>query len=379
MALELPDDLDLLLDGTADALDIPPLLEEQARSRYGDVGTWLARTGDRPGSAPWDVYPQGSARLGTMVQPTADAAEFDIDLVCQRNIRPELTTTEQLKQDTGNALTAYARARAGMEICPDKMSSGRRCWTLGYEDLRLHLDVLPAIPDPEDGGTGILLADRDLRPWQRSNPIEYAAWFADQGERTLVFKERGRLDPVPQWSRRTVLQRTVQVIKRHRDRFYGEDLEGLPPSILVTTLVAHAYQGETSIIAAVTSASAHMPDFISNRAGTLWVPNPKQPTENFADRWQADPRRRQRFVEWIDALRGDIQAIRDLRGTAVTIKMAEVLGREPVFKAADARGERIRQLREQGLLRAAVGTAMLGTGAGVKVSQHGFFGPRPRS
>ena len=40
-----------------------------------------------------------------------------------------------------------------------------------------HMDVLPAIPDPDGRASGILLTDRDFHEWLHSDPIAYTNWF----------------------------------------------------------------------------------------------------------------------------------------------------------------------------------------------------------
>ena len=52
--------------------------------------------------------------------------------------------------------------------------------------------MLPTIPDPDLPPTGILLTDKQLRLWQHSNPIGYAAWFQLRSEldRHLVEAKR---------------------------------------------------------------------------------------------------------------------------------------------------------------------------------------------
>jgi hypothetical protein len=43
--------------------------------------------------------------------------------------------------------------------------------------VSFHLDVLPAIPNPDGGPSAILLTDRTLLRWQHSDPIAYGRWF----------------------------------------------------------------------------------------------------------------------------------------------------------------------------------------------------------
>ena len=37
--------------------------------------------------------------------------------------------------------------------------------------------MLPCLPNPPRLPNGLLLTDKDLRNWQKSNPIDYATWF----------------------------------------------------------------------------------------------------------------------------------------------------------------------------------------------------------
>src|SRR5438132_2499396 len=206
-----------LLTGAVEMLDIPPELAEEARARYEAVGRHLNEHGDAAGGAAWDVYPQGSFRLGTVVSPAYPGTEYDIDLVCLRRIEKTSTTQAGLKSEVGGALKAYVRSTEGVAI-----KEGGRCWTLGYAGLHFHADVLPSIPDREGSPTGILLTDRDFFLWLKSDPIGYAEWFRDRmkteflrKQAVLAEKRQSTIEQVPESLVKTSLQRAVQVLKRH--------------------------------------------------------------------------------------------------------------------------------------------------------------------
>ena len=84
--------IDQLLAGTVAELDITPGLYRAAVEEYGRVGRWLGKKGDEEGGAPWDVYPQGSFPLGTVVRPAREGSEYDLDLVCNRAIHKSSIT-----------------------------------------------------------------------------------------------------------------------------------------------------------------------------------------------------------------------------------------------------------------------------------------------
>jgi hypothetical protein len=94
--------LDEILDASISDFDIPAAVYERAVARYGQVGDWLSEywTGSAGGG---DVYPQGSFRLGTVVQPIDPRDDYDIDLVCRRDMSKESTTQELLKTDVERA------------------------------------------------------------------------------------------------------------------------------------------------------------------------------------------------------------------------------------------------------------------------------------
>ena len=72
-------------------------------------------------------------------------------------------------------------------------------------------------------------------------------------------------------------------------RRFATDPDNRPPSILITTLAARAYRGEVDLFTATRNALAGMGDFIENRQGRWWVPNPAHEEENFADKWNEEP------------------------------------------------------------------------------------------
>lgn len=48
---------------------------------------------------------------------------------------------------------------------------------------------------------------------------------------------------------------------------------------------------------------------IERRGDVYWVENPTDPAENFADRWQSNPERKDAFFEWLQSAREDFETI----------------------------------------------------------------------
>lgn len=377
--------LDDILTRIAESLDISPTEYERAVQSYKAIGGWLAdgyKDGAYPGSAVKpEIYPQGSIRLGTVVKPLREGkdAAYDVDLVCElqyENIVWSSKNAQLVKQMVGNRLKAHTT------YCEKIDDEGKRCWTLEYakdNGIGFHIDVLPCVPDfgrgagitglnpdnpdtrPEFTSTTIALTDKDddrtpPYEWRSGNPHGFAEWFrkrnttferfATDQKPDLFKKSRSSqsqqalyesVQAVPDQLVRTPLQRTIQVLKRHRDiRFssppHGDLLENQkfkPISMIITTLVARLYEGEgdvlTSLMNAVTKLSYYAA-LISNRYavlhesiaqskliqrkndGTWEIQNPVNPAENFADRWHEENHARAKaFFGWIAVVKRDME------------------------------------------------------------------------
>jgi hypothetical protein len=375
--------LDDLLGTSIAEFDMPDAIYARAVARYQALAGWLA--GYWPEShASGEVYPQGSVRLGTVTRPINPRDEYDIDLVCRRDLLVTSTTKAGLKADVGLGLLRYvATGPDGAPTC----SEGKRCWTLDHPGEPFHMDVLPAIPDVEARPNGILLTDRDLHEWQHSNPVDYATWFRGrmaaeyaQLRETAAVAKRMDVEDVPDWEVKTTLQRTVQALKRHRDIHFAHAPGDKPASIVITTLAAMAYRGRASLFEVLVHVVGRMPNLIENRAGVLWIANPVQPEENFADRWQAHPARAERFFDWIDRAQQDFTSLGEVRGLdRIVTKLAESFGSGPANRAGERSGQTIRKAREDGLLGVSAGTGMLGAARTRAVPRHTFHGDAPPS
>ena len=312
-------------------LQVPRTKYEAAERGYKALSTWLLRPDSSFVRADPQVYVQGSFRLGTAIRPISDDDDYDVDIVCELNLSKRTGTQEQLKARLGHEIKAYANAR---NMTPPE--EGRRCWTLNYADgSQFHMDALPAVPDgagqrllleqkgfsTEWADTAIAITDKD-RPnyrridpnWPHSNPKGYAEWFRaqmrrvfDRNRRILALHESVSVEEIPEYRVRTPLQSTIQILKRHRDIMFSDRSEEKPISIILTTLAAHAYNLETSTPAAVYGILSRLDAHVQNRNGVVWIANPTDPAENFADRWATDPQLEPAFREWLIQARLDFR------------------------------------------------------------------------
>jgi hypothetical protein len=320
-----------------DDLDLPPSLHDVAEQQYDQVGQFLA---NQPGGPGWDVYPQGSFRLGTVVRPLA--GEFDLDMVCRLEVGKDDVSKKDLKRAVGEALGQYMEAHRGVPGSPYEYVESRRCWTLHYE-AEFHMDVLPAIPNVDTPPSGILLTDKNLLKWQHSDPIKYADWFHERKgqeflrrKAVLAAEARKSVGEFPDWMVKTTLQRVVQLLKSHRDLYFKDALDDRPPSILITTLAAQAYEGGDDLFTAVLQAVAKMPDFIELGMTGPRVMSPVA-DENFADKWREYPARHRAFTAWLTQVGVDLdEAARQGTPEGMVARLGDGFGAEQIRKAAMA-------------------------------------------
>ena len=178
------------------------------------------------------------------------------------------------------------------------------------------MDVLPAIPDSESTHLyAILIPDRELQFWQHSNPREYVEWFKKRMElRRIALMEkyaaefRVSIDDVPEYRIKTPLQRSIQIMKRHRDFMFQDDTTYKPISIIITTLAAKAYLNEENVYETLNNIIPKMSNFISIKNDLTWIENPTNDEENFAERWNEDSNFEENFMVWLRQIHGDIKS-----------------------------------------------------------------------
>ena len=338
-----------LLESIAKALDISDGHYQQAVQRYESIGKWLERDESKIACYNPETSPQGSFALGTVTRPILNVEEYDLDLVSELNLKKDEITQEVLKNLVGYEIRSYA--------CANNMNSpakeGRRCWTLNYADgAQFHMDILPAIPDIESfkellesqgyalstwADSAIAITDKTLPnyscidpDWPRSNPKGYAAWFRSRMEiefnarrEFLAESMQARVDEVPEYRIKTPLQQSIQILKRHRDIMFVDDPDDKPISIIITTLAGHAYNNESDLLDALQNLVKGMPRYILRINGRTWIPNPVNPLENFADKWQEHPQREENFYKWLGQMQQDLDKaleLADIPGVAESLK-----------------------------------------------------------
>lgn len=395
------EEFEKILLALGESLDISETQYNALVQSYGAVGKFLQ--GD-PELSVYDplVSPQGSLRLGTIIQPINEDDDMDVDLVFRLKEKSPEWTPKALKDKVGARLKSSPRYSKMLD------DEGKRCWTLLYRQdsdnmkERYHMDILPSVAnkDYEEQMRRVLMeafdlkkldsisiritdkeregytTQTDIKDWLKSNPDGYAIWFANRcklrvSTRLLLTED---IIPIGKYNpNKTPLQRIVQILKRHRDiRFNHNDKK--PISIIITTLAAQAYQGESNILEGLVTVVNHMRDYITrDENGNDKVANPLNPDENYAEKWIKDPERRDNFYKWLEAVHDDLKAILSSKGTAIWKTMDKPFGQLIVESANKRYTERMKANIKSGGAKIA-STGLLGAVGQTLNAGNTFYG-----
>lgn len=345
--------LDVLLEIVCFKLQLTKTQFDTAESRYHTIGHWLLA----PGSAirKWkpQIYPQGSLSLGTVVKPY-QANEFDLDLVCELNVAAT--------NHPGAVFQAIWDRMAEHETYRKMMSRQRRCIRLNYAN-DFHLDIVPAIPDPEEIGEHILVPDlnADLEPehpqnnvWKPSNPRGYKTWF--KGQCSVPVKEAyARAEPLPQPEsihKKPALKRAVQLLKRWRDIEFANRKHLESPSIILTTLAGHFYAKESLCTDALNTILYGIVEMRDN-GQVICQTNPANRKERICEKWRDQPKSLEAFDTAIREFRESWKNLLAMRGLPeITAELKRLFGENPVDQAVKEYAEReLNRPRKDGQLR----------------------------
>jgi len=336
----------IVLEQMVEVLDLPDSAYEKAKNRYEDIGNWLERDESKSSSFSPHIFGQGSFRLGTAIKPVNDSEEYDLDLACK--LREGVTMASHSQADLKGLLRHDMEAYREYRGISAPVEPKHRCLRLDYQDdLSFHIDFVPCIPaeaprrtlikeamvrggESNDLATqvaelAVAITDDRLPGYKRicddwliSNPEGYARWFESRmrlGAKYLLTRaemvEVAQIDDLPYYQWKTPLQHCVQLLKRHRDEMFKENLASKPISAIITTLAGRSYQGENDIGAAMETILDRMDTFIG--ANVPCIPNPANPEEDFADRWSMPQHKNleleRNFRTWLTAARADFATL----------------------------------------------------------------------
>lgn len=382
--------LGVVLDELFAQIDLTDSQYETAKARYEAVSAWLAE-GESSFLQDAAIYAQGSIAVGTANKPIG-RAEFDVDLVCHLPSVGATSSPAAVKALIGDRLKGHATYASMLE-------EKQRCWRLCYAN-EFHLDITPSIPNPACRNGGELVPDRALAAWKPTNPKGYAARFEQYAalrprltlREAAIAAKRAEVEDFPeQEMRKPPLKRIVQLLKRHRDVSFaapgGSELA--PISVILTTLAARSYADcITRFVYAdnyelILDVVRRLPDFIQvgeqNGKPFYFIENESTTGENFADKWNLDPRLPRAFYGWHRDAVAMLEGLLALEGKdrlGEALQKSFSASQEAVRAAMAPLATKVGNARAAGSLLVAPGLGLVTSPAVGRVTAppHTFFG-----
>lgn len=337
-------------------LDISPALFENAKGKYEALASFLNEHGVNA-----SIYPQGSFALGTVIRPMKKDRNpsYDLDFICHVEGNKSDYTPSGLRNIIEEALKSS-------DTYGGKLVKWEECFTIEYAEVNgisFSIDIVPAVDESKDNITNLIC--KGLHPnnantsvaiprqssengyrWISNNPKGFKSWFdeinmpfliyARENNRRKIFENNraifASVEEIPQELERSSLQRVIQILKYQRDSYYskvkcGDDIK--PISALITTVVtriANQYHHDCSVfellefVLSKLELCVHQKHYtfeeFSSRydnapvisfKGQKWsVPNPADPDDNLADKWNNDDRISTTFFKWITIMKQDL-------------------------------------------------------------------------
>lgn len=243
-----------------------------------------------------------------------------------------------------------------------KLVKWEECFTIEYADINgvsFSIDLVPAVSDSETEkadliikGISTQIVDTSIAiprqnseksyHWISNNPKGFKKWFDDINAPFLMYApkyaERGifesaSVEKLPNEVRHSALQRVIQILKYQRDAYYSKLTNGdeiKPISALITTMatrIASKYEKkdcsvfelleyvlnrlemcihQTEMTFEQYSLRYDDSPVLSYKNGKWNVPNPADPDDNLANKWNEDDRIPKSFFKWVTVIKKDL-------------------------------------------------------------------------
>lgn len=371
--------IDNMLRRIARELEISPTEFDRAVQSYNAVGTYLDNNIPQ-----FDirVVPQGSFRLGTVIKPITDEDEYDIDLVAI--IDNHFSTAGELKNIVGDILKRSNRYS-------EKLKEGKRCWTIEYsENSNYHMDILPTMKSSTYSITKKLIMthkenENSDYEFRTTNPEAYYDWFAKKMEEEkkkltedYAIRNKVEIVEVPEYEVKTTLQIAIEILKRYRDIKFQSNPDVRPISIILTTLIAEIYTGNENVYELIEKFSQDYTKYLEkDENGNILIKNPVNSSENFADKWQVYPERKDAFFEFMTELRNNL-VVNKILFEGTQVEQAGVykalFGENMINRVYENKANETRMAREKGEIYLKENGNITTEKTEIKVRDHNFYG-----
>lgn len=361
-------------------LDITPTMYRNAVEKYHAIADFLNDCGIEA-----DMYPQGSFAFGTVVRPSAKDpdASYDLDFICQLKMNRDNISPSELRRRIENALTSSNRYGGKLEVCEE-------CFTIQYADINgvgFTIDIVPAVDESlvnklvlmSKSNRADLISSAIAIPrhngernysWLTNNPKGFKRWFDEintpflnakrDENRCAIFEANQRffssIEEIPTALERSSLQRVIQILKYHRDIYYAKRINGddlKPISAILNTLAAGIAKNADPHLDVFSLLSYVLDELniyaehlqmrsdrfqqlygsrsaISHNDGKWVIPNPADPGDNLADKWNTNPAIPQVFFTWVSICREEIIKSLSLSDAQFRTSAANAFGIETI-------------------------------------------------
>lgn len=367
--------IDDLLNRIAESLQLDETRKASAERSYRAVSEWVSKDEGFFKGIPFDIYPQGSIRIGTTVKPYL-GSEFDLDIVV--HLADQYGSYDPMK--VLNQLERRLKESGTYEPMVERKN---RCIRLNYAN-EFHMDILPGCQESNSDQHRLMVPDRMLKDWTPSNPKGYALWFESKYiKQEMIILEKARsIEKLPDempYQLKQPLQRAVQLIKRYRDVYFEDQPHLATSSIILTTLAGMFYQGQTSEYQAIKGIVDGINGAIPQIQGhVIEIVNPANTKEKFSDKWVNEPELFRAFIGFMRdfqkvwnqlnspfGIQKALEIIKPAFGEAVSLSAL----REQVQYIEKARNAgALGVVRNSGLLTGALGTGIS------KINPNSFYG-----
>ena len=249
-----------------------------------------------------NIFPQGSARLGTTIKPEND--DFDLDLVIHIDLLYQYFSFQDIYDHLWRVLSTDGTYST--MVTPKK-----RCIRIDYESDNYHMDILPALSFDKSNKNRLAVPDRKEHKWTVSNPEDFAEWFKSKATFFVMREDFSRSLDISQFTKSNdnPLKSAIKILKMYCNQYYVGDKKELKiPSIIITTLAAFSYNNGTSI-------STILKDFIAyckkgKKDGSIYhFCNPIEENEIYSERWEDDLSIYNAFGGFLDNLENQLNQL----------------------------------------------------------------------
>lgn len=346
-------ELDAELARIAESIQLDETRQKRMEAAYESINKILNDDNGYFKNANFEVYPQGSVRIGTTIRPIV-GEEYDLDIVVH--------IYDDWKKKTSNEIyNELKRVLNNNAVYKEKIELKNRCIRIKYAG-DFHMDILPGLQEQPNDTNRLMVPDRELKNWTTSNPRGYSEWFIGKTElakRSLLEKAFSIENlNIEEFAKKKPLTRAVQLLKLYRDEYFKNDSENATSSIILTTIAGWNYKGDESIYLSLKNIIESLDERHFN-GGRIRVLNPVNPQEDFSEKWDSNPILYKSFLRFSQNLKQQWTNLSLLRDENKNKIMKSLFSEEAVNKAIQsnndffARQEKIKSVNFNGLKKLA--------------------------